>query len=302
MLEVKNVELKYGDFVAVHDLSFVVNPGEVFGLLGTNGAGKTTTFRMIMGLLSPSKGEVTYCGHTVSYSDTNEIGYMIEERSLLTKMTVKDIMLFFGHLKDLETDVILKRLNYWLQRFNVEEYKDKKIKELSKGNQQKIQFICSLINNPKLLILDEPFSGLDPINTELFASVIMDFKEKGSMIIFSSHQLDYVENFCQKVTILDKGYPVISGNLLEIKQNYQKRNVVVIAEDIDLEVIKNISGVIEVTQRANDTLVKIESDLVVSNIFDYVKTLKNVRKFEVELPRLSEIFVETVGGHKNEKI
>src|SRR5690554_1839454 len=168
MLEVNNVTLKYGDFTAVKDLNFEVKKGEIFGLLGTNGAGKTTTFRTIMGLLNPSNGYVKYNDEFVSYKTVDEIGYMIEERSLLTKLTVKDLMLFFGQLKNVSKEDILTRLDYWLKRFNITEYKDKKIKELSKGNQQKIQFISALINEPTLLVLDEPFAGLDVINTELF--------------------------------------------------------------------------------------------------------------------------------------
>jgi ABC-2 type transport system ATP-binding protein len=301
MLEVKDVELKYGNFVAVHDLSFSVNEGEVFGLLGTNGAGKTTTFRMLMGLLEPSKGEVLYNGHKVSYSDTNEIGYMIEERSLLQKLTVKELMLFFGHLKELDTPTILKRLDYWLNRFDCVLYKDKKIKELSKGNQQKIQFICSLINNPKMLILDEPFSGLDPINTSLFAKTIEDFKNSGSMVIFSSHQLDYVENFCEKVVVLEKGNVILAGKLIDIKTEYKKENISIIGDNISLETLESIKGVLSVIKRPNDIFIKIEDDSVIESVFDYVKTCSNVRKFEVELPKLSEIFISKV-GESREKI
>ncbi|HHY96954.1 MAG TPA: ATP-binding cassette domain-containing protein, partial [Acholeplasma sp.] len=222
MLEVKGVTLKYGDFVAVDDLSFEVKPGEIFGLLGTNGAGKTTTFRTIMGLLYPSKGYVRYNGSFVSYETVDQIGYMIEERSLLTKMTVKDLMLYFGQLKNVSVEDILKRLDYWLERFNIKDYKNKKIKELSKVNQQKIQFISALINNPSLLVLDEPFSGLDVINIELFVEVIREFQAKGATIIFSSHQIDHVESFCERLVVLEKGKTVISGYIKDIKKDFKK--------------------------------------------------------------------------------
>lgn len=178
MLEVKEVTKYYGDFKAVDNLSFTVCKGEIFGLLGVNGAGKTTTFRMIMNLIEPSCGTITFNNRKIDYDITDSIGFLTEERSLLTKLTVKEQMLFYGKLKSLSEDVILKRLDKLLDRFNISEYKNRKINTLSKGNQQKVQFISAIINEPKLLILDEPFSGLDPINIELFKSVILELKIK----------------------------------------------------------------------------------------------------------------------------
>lgn len=295
MLEVKGVTLKYGDFVAVDDLSFEVKPGEIFGLLGTNGAGKTTTFRTIMGLLYPSKGYVRYNESFVSYETVDQIGYMIEERSLLTKMTVKDLMLYFGQLKNVSVEDILKRLDYWLERFNIKDYKNKKIKELSKGNQQKIQFISALINNPSLLVLDEPFSGLDVINIELFVEVIREFQAKGATIIFSSHQIDHVESFCERLVVLEKGKTVISGYIKDIKKDFKKHNIKVIADDLDKDALMKIKGVEDVIIQSNEWIVKIASEDVSNDVFDYVKTLKNIRKFDVEQATLSEIFIAKVG-------
>ena len=230
MLKVDHVTKYYGDFKAVDDLSFDVNDGEIFGLLGVNGAGKTTTFRMIMNLLDDYEGTITFDGKKIDYNITNKIGFLTEERSLLTKLTVKEQILFYGHLKGMNEEKILKKLDYWLDRFDVTEYKDKKIKELSKGNQQKIQFISSIINDPKLLILDEPFSGLDPLNIELFKNVILEFKEKGTTIIFSSHRMDHVEMFCEKLVILLKGKSVLEGYINNIKKQYRKKNIVVKGE------------------------------------------------------------------------
>ena len=178
MLKVENVTKYYGDFLAVDNLSFTVKPGEIFGLLGVNGAGKTTTFRMIMGLLEPSSGKITLDGKPIDYSVTDKIGFLTEERSLLTKMTVLEQCKFYGALKGMSDEDILKRVDYLLEKFGVSEYKNKKIKELSKGNQQKIQFITAIINEPKLLILDEPFSGLDPFNVELFKKEIVEMSKK----------------------------------------------------------------------------------------------------------------------------
>ena len=205
MLKLENVTKYYGDFLAVDNLSFEVKEGEIFGLLGVNGAGKTTTFRMIMGLLEPTEGKITLNGKKIDYSVTDEIGFLTEERSLLLKLTVKEQVLFYGTLKGMKEKDILKRLDYLLEKFGVSEYKNKKIKELSKGNQQKIQFITAIINEPKLLILDEPFSGLDPFNVELFKNEIVEMSKKGSMIIFSSHRMEHVELFCKKICIIMKG-------------------------------------------------------------------------------------------------
>jgi ABC-2 type transport system ATP-binding protein len=300
MLEVKNARMLYGELVAVDHLSFDIKPGEIFGLLGTNGAGKTTTFRMIMGLLEPTEGEVLYFGQKVGYHNVNEIGYMIEERSLLTKITVKELMLYFGQLKDMDSKTILERLDYWLERFNITEYKNKKIKELSKGNQQKIQFISAIINNPKLLVLDEPFSGLDPINTELFVEVIRDFQKQGSMVVFSSHQLDHVESFCEEIIVLEKGKVVISGQIDQIKKDFKKQSIK-IKGDIDLNEIKKIKGVYKIVENTNEVIVKIENNEIIKDVFDYVKTCSNITKFDVELAALSEIFIAKV-GQNHEKV
>ena len=172
MLKVDHVVKYYDTVKAVDDLSFTVKDGEIFGLLGENGAGKTTTFRIIMGLLDATSGNVTLDGKKIDYSVTDKIGFVTEERSLLTKMTVKDQLVYYGYLKGMKESRILKELDYWLERFKISDYKNRKIKELSKGNQQKIQFISAVINRPKLLILDEPFTGLDPINVQMFKEAI----------------------------------------------------------------------------------------------------------------------------------
>ena len=197
MLKVDGITKYYGDFLAVDHLSFEVKPGEIFGLLGVNGAGKTTTFRMIMGLLDPSEGNITLDGKKIDYSVTDQIGFLTEERSLLTKLTVREQCIYYGTLKGMSHDKIISRLTELLERFEIPEYIDKPIKQLSKGNQQKVQFITAIINEPRLLILDEPFSGLDPFNVELFKNEIKRMSESGSMIIFSSHRMEHVELFCK---------------------------------------------------------------------------------------------------------
>lgn len=293
MLEVKNISKSYGTHLAVDDLSFEVKKGEIFGLLGENGAGKTTTFRMIMGLLEPNSGTVTLDGKKIDYSVTDTIGFVTEERSLLTKLTVKNQLLYYGILKGMTEEVILKKLDEWLEKFGITEYKNRKIKELSKGNQQKIQFIAGIINDPKLLILDEPFSGLDPINVKMFQEAILELKEKGCSIIFSSHQMEHIELFCEKLVILVKGKVVLSGYLKDIKKEYRKKNIF-IEGDISTEKLKKIPGVLEVVKNANEYQVKIESEKIVESVFKAISKNK-ITKFVVEEASLNEIFIEKVG-------
>lgn len=294
MLEVLNVDKYYGDFKAVDNLSFKVNKGEIFGLLGVNGAGKTTTFRMIMNLIKPSSGTITFNGKKIDYDVTDKIGFLTEERSLLTKLTVKEQILFYGALKSLDDETILKRLDKLLQRFEISEYKNRKINTLSKGNQQKVQFISAIINEPKLLILDEPFSGLDPINIELFKSVILELKEKGTSIIFSSHRMDHVEYFCEKLVILVKGKTVLEGYLKDIKNDYKIKKVI-ISGDVNKKDLEKIKGVIKVSKTHDEYEVDIKDSSVNKEIFSYLKTRSNITKYLTKEPSLEEIFVARVG-------
>ncbi len=294
MLKVENVTKYYGNFKAVDNLSFQVDKGEIFGLLGVNGAGKTTTFRMIMGLIEPSSGSITLDSKKIDYSVTDNIGFLTEERSLLTKLTVKEQALFYGKLKSMSKSDILKRLDFLLDKFNVASYKNKKIKELSKGNQQKIQFILAILNKPKLLILDEPFSGLDPFNVELFKNEIIELSNEGSMIIFSSHRMEHVELFCKKLAIIVNGKTVLSGNLSDIKEKYRKKNIFIKA-DIEREDLTKIPGVVKVIEKSDEFLVQIKDSSFISSVFNVVKQKDNVVKFVVEEPSLNEIFVSKVG-------
>lgn len=294
MLKVENVSKYYGNFKVVDNLSFEVKEGEIFGLLGANGAGKTTTFRMIMNLLEPSSGKITLNGKKIDYNVTDEIGFLTEERSLLLKLTVKELMIYYGTLKSMKKDEILSELKKWLKRFKIEEYENKMVKELSKGNKQKIQFISSIINKPKLLILDEPFSGLDPINVDMFIDVINELKENGTIIIFSSHQMNNVELFCEKLLILNHGKTIIQGRLKDIKNNYDERKILIKA-DVSKSELSKLDGVKSTIIKGDEIELKIENKSYVKGIFDYVSKCKNVTKFEVVELSLHEIFTKEVG-------
>lgn len=294
MLKVENITKYYNKTKAVDNLSFTVEKGEIFGLLGENGAGKTTTFRIILGLINASSGKVTLDGKKIDYSLTDKIGYVIEERSLLTKMTVKDQILLYGVLKGMSEDNILKEMRKWLKKFQISDYENRKIKELSKGNQQKIQFIAAVINKPKLLILDEPFSGLDPINVEMLKKAIIELQKAGCSIIFSSHQMEQIEDFCEKLVILSHGKVVVAGYLKDIKNEYRKKNILLRGDNLPLDKIRKLKGVISLEEYRGEYLVKIESLDIADSIFKLVKDY-NITKYDVTEPTLNEIFIEKVG-------
>ena len=294
MLKVEHVTKYYDNFRAVNDISFEIEEGEIFGLLGVNGAGKTTTFRMIMGLLDMTEGKITLDDKKIDYSQTDKIGFLTEERSLLPSKTVLEQAIYYGVLKGMTPKQVESRLDKYLKEFGIEEYKDKKIKELSKGNQQKIQFIISVLHEPKLLILDEPFSGLDPINVELFKKVILRLKEKKTIIIFSSHMMEHVEYFCDSLIILVKGNIVLSGKLSKIKSDFRRKNIKVIA-DLDEKEIRNTKGVLNIEKNKEEYTIKIEDEKDVTDVFKKLSKCKSVTKFVVEEPTLHEIFIDKVG-------
>ena len=227
--------------------------------------------------------------HTDSQNNAKELSKAQPAKS--PKLKVCEVC---QRLEFLSEETILTRLDYWLERFHITDYKDRKIKELSKGNQQKVQFISAVINEPKLLILDEPFTGLDPINVEMFMDAIKDFKEKGSSIIFSSHRMEHVELFCEKLVILVKGKSVLEGDLKQIKKDFRKKTIQIVG-DIDCDALKKIEGVLNVEQNSLETLVKIADESVVDKVFKVVKNGENITKFNVLDASLNEIFLSKVG-------
>ncbi len=294
MLKVVNATKYYGDFLAVDNLSFSVERGEIFGLLGVNGSGKTTTFRMIMGLLDHQAKEISLNGAPIDYSVTDRIGFLTEERSLLTKLTVKEQFIFYGVLKGMSEEKVVQNTKALLEKFGISDYWERPIKELSKGNQQKIQFITAIMNEPDLLILDEPFAGLDPLNVELFRKEIMEMAEKGCMIIFSTHRMEHVELFCKKIVIIQDGKAVLSGEIAKIKEEYQQKNILVNGEGIKQKDLKAIDGVVAVAKNGADFEVKIKDISYLDNVFEQVKE-QRIYKFMVQQPSLNEIFVAKVG-------
>lgn len=293
-LKLERVTKKFGDFTAVNDLSLEIPEKQIFGFLGANGAGKTTTFRMILGLMDATHGSVTWNGQAIDYSKSDQIGYLPEERGLYPKLTVKDQIIYLGRLRGMQKKDIIPELEKWLERFKVPENIDKKIEELSKGNQQKIQFISAVIHKPKLLILDEPFSGLDPVNVEMMIRAVKDLKEQGTSIVFSSHQMEVVEELCEYLCIMQHGKPIVHGGLKEIKRSFGKKNLFIHAE-FDLEFLTDIVGVLTLKKYPEGAKLQIENESVSQTVFAAIQDKGFVRRFELEEPSLNDIFIEKAG-------
>lgn len=221
MLEVSNLSKSFGNVEALKDLNFKAEDGKIFGIIGRNGAGKSTTFRLILKIIEPTNGEILYNGEKINEKILDKIGYLPEEGSLISTYTVLELCEYYGALKLVSPEQIREKLAMWLEEFNIKEFMNRKIKDLSKGNRQKIQFIISVLHNPELLILDEPFSGLDPISVEELKKAILKLKSEGKTIIFSSHRMDHIEALCENILIIDKGKTLLEGNLKEIEANYE---------------------------------------------------------------------------------
>ncbi|MEK5272092.1 ABC transporter ATP-binding protein [Aeribacillus sp. FSL K6-8394] len=294
-LKLEQVTKKFGDFTAVDKLSLSIPEKEMFGFLGANGAGKTTTFRMILGLLAPTEGTITWNGEKIDYSTSPYIGYLPEERGLYPKLKVKDQIVYLARLRGMNKKDALKELANWLERFKVPEYAEKKVEELSKGNQQKIQFIAAVIHKPKLLILDEPFSGLDPVNVEQLKEAVIDLKNAGTSIVFSSHRMEHVEELCEHLCILHRGSPVVHGSLKEIKRSFGKKNLVIHA-DFDLNFLKNFPGVVKAKTTVEGIQLQIEREETAQQLLQEIVDKGFIRKFQIEEPSLHDIFIEKVGA------
>lgn len=305
-LEVKNLTKKYGEKVVVDDLSFSIREPGVYALLGTNGAGKTTSIRMILDMLTRDAGEVLWNGKVFRASEMN-VGYLAEERGLYPKYSLLDQLIYFASLKKVPKKLAMERIKYWAGRLQVEEYifppknaKGKTVKahkadQLSKGNQQKIQLMAALLSEPELLILDEPLSGLDPVNTDLFKGIIREEIAKNKYLIMSSHQMPTIEEFCSDITILNRGKAVLQGNLNEIKKSYGRVNLFV-KSDSDIETYIEKFGLAVVNKLPGEYHLKVTDEgqarqFLASMIADSVPVVK----FELREPSLHEIFVEKVG-------
>lgn len=292
-LIVKNVNKSFGDKHVVDNISFSLEEPGVFGLLGTNGAGKTTTIRMILGIIKKDSGEITWNGKAVTRGNVN-FGYLPEERGLYPKSTIYDQLVYFANLKGLDKRVADMAVKMWLDKLNLMEYINSPAEKLSKGNQQKVQFITSMLHDPDLIVLDEPFSGLDPVNTEILSKIMKDLVKSGKYIIMSSHQMSVIEEFCSDLVILNRGKTVLSGNLKEIKDSYETNKVLIETTDNIDEILKKLK--VDVLDKNDDEyLVSADADDRSKLLKELVKNNIDVKTFKVIKPTLHEIFIEKVG-------
>lgn len=295
-LRVENVTKRFGDFTAVEDLSFDVRAGRVFGFLGPNGAGKTTTIRMIVGITAPDEGTISLDGQRVSSDTQSRIGYLPEERGLYKKMRVLDQLRYFAALKDVPRGEVDRRIDRWLGRMQLSEWKNKKTTDLSKGMQQKIQFIATVLHDPEVLILDEPFSGLDPINVEFLMDVIDEYRTAEKTIIFSTHLMSTAEKLCHDILLINKARKVVGGSLREIKASYGSN--LIAFRGANAEPLINDKSLVNRTVAHAD-----EVELHLADGVDAQTLLKRmvesgviISKFEKTEPSLNDIFIEQIGS------
>ena len=293
-LILENVSKTFVGKKAVDGISFALDKPGVFGLLGTNGAGKTTTIRMLLGIIKKDSGEITWNGKKVDRKSVN-FGYLPEERGVYPKVKIYDQLMYFAELKGMKKQEADAAIKDWAKKLKVEEYMQMPAEKLSKGNQQKIQFMTSVIHNPELVVLDEPFSGLDPVNTELLKNIIIDLVKEEKYVIMSAHQMSTIEEFCSDILILNKGKTVLQGNLREIKDQYPANRVQIETNESITENITKLGLEIE-NEKNNEYTIKIDNEEQAHNLLnELVKDKKTINKFEITKPTLNDIFIEKVG-------
>lgn len=295
-LEARHVIKQYAGHRALDDVSLKVPTGCIYGLLGPNGAGKTTLIRIINRITAPDSGEVLMQGRPSNQSDIYNIGYLPEERGLYKKMKVWDHAIFLAQLKGLSKKEATLRINEWFEKFNIVDWKQKKVEELSKGMQQKVQFITTVVHDPDLLILDEPFSGFDPVNAEILKKEILELKEKGKTIILSTHNMESVETLCDEITLINKSHAVLQGNVDDIRRSHRK-NVFIVKLAGDVSDLSSDSFVGELKQQERDYTtfqIKKISDISNSDLLSEISKKAEIVAFEEELPSMNDIFIQTV--------
>jgi len=302
VLEVKKLYKSFGPIKAVDNVTFNIPEGSVFGLIGRNGAGKTTTLRMMMNIYTPDSGEILFHGKPVNNDFKKKVGYLPEERGLYKKMTVLDTLLFFADVKGKSGNEIKKKANEYLEKFDLADRKTAKIQDLSKGNQQKIQFIATILHDPEFLVLDEPFSGLDPINTDLLRQIIIELRNKGKVIIFSTHLMDFAEKMCDFITMIDQGKIILDGKLSDLKTKYAKRNVSINYSG-DISFLKGNPIIESIEDFGNTTGIRLKDASQIQNLLKLLVDKNiDIKKFDANDISLHEIFVLLAGNKEGKEV
>jgi ABC-2 type transport system ATP-binding protein len=298
ILEVKNVYKQYANHLALNDVSIDVPRNSIFGLLGPNGAGKTTLIRIINSITAPDKGEVRLNGKTLTPKNTANIGYLPEERGLYKKMKVGEQAIYLCQLKGLSKSETIKRLKYWFEKFEIESWWDKKVEELSKGMAQKVQFITTVLHEPELLIFDEPFSGFDPVNAELLKKEILELRDKGATVIFSTHNMDSVERLCENIALINKSQVVLSGNINNIRKQFSDNKYIVTLKDCNTLSPHSFHCANLLNTREENNITHAEFTLKGNNtandILKELITKGTILRFEEQLPTMNDIFLKSV--------
>lgn len=307
ILRVKDITKKFGDNEVLHGVSFQVESGKALGLLGRNGAGKTTTIRIIMDVFRANSGELYLDGRKFNQKDV-QIGYLPEERGLYPKKTCLEQLVYLGRIRGVSKQTATANAKKWLKRLEVSEYENRKLETLSKGNQQKVQLASTLVCDPDIVILDEPFSGLDPVNSRILQDVVRELINDNKIVIFSSHQMSYVEEFCEDIAIINKGEVVLSGNLNEIKTRFGENQLVISARNLNRDELENLvnkslSDIINVTgQTKEEIIVRANSGVARKNILNRLLEFDvDIERFETYKPSLNDIFVSQVGEEETEE-
>lgn len=296
-LEVRNISKHFGKIKAIQNVSFSIPEGSVFGILGRNGAGKTTTIRMLMQIYKPDSGEILLNGKEPDELFKSRVGYLPEERGLYKKMNVWDTLMFFADVKGKKNKATIAKAESYLEKFDLISRKKSKVVDLSKGNQQKIQFISTILHDPEFIILDEPFSGLDPINTNILREIILDLKKQGKMIIFSTHLMDFAERMCDHIAIINQGELRLSGALSDIKKEYNKENVSLVYNG-NIDFLQSCSYVKKVENFGNFTGIRLHNASYVQELLKaLIEHQVEVKRFDANDISLHEIFIEQVGEH-----
>lgn len=293
MLLVNNLVKKFNSTLAVDNLSFQVTPGKIFGLIGPNGAGKTTTIRAILNIIKPTSGEIIFNGNPITNEYYNIIGYLPEERGLYKRSKVVDVLVYFASLKNMNKSEAFNRADFWLKKLKTSDLRDKKIEQLSKGNQQKVQLIAAIIHNPQLLILDEPFTGFDPINQQEVKDLILDFLSEGKTIILSTHQMDLAEKLCEDILLINKGKSVNSGKLSDIKKNFGGNNIRIMFSGSN-EFLNQFPEIIKYDYYKNFTDVQLHDEIKPSEFLKKLIEKVDVFHFTIIEPTLNKIFIDLI--------
>ena len=298
VLKVDHVTKRFGSYAATNDVSFSLDSGRILGLLGPNGAGKTTMIRMLTNIFVPDEGTIAAFGEKIGYAMQNRIGYLPEERGLYKKLKVIEQLIYFGRLKGLSRADAQKRATFWLNQLDAADWAPKKIQELSKGMQQKIQFISTILHNPSLMILDEPFSGFDPINTELLKKIIIDMRNDGKTIILSTHVMEQAEQLCDDICLINKGKIVLSGSLRDIKKA-RGRDSIILEFEGDDSFLDQYSDLQFINRTANRVEFRFRNDFSPNEFIKSVSSTCQITKYELSEPALHEIFIDAVSRERS---